>query len=137
MDPTETTADSLPCIWMSAGLLSYRLCDREYDCEHCPLDAALRGAPPPPPADRVRLGDIVAGSGAVGNAGLTDHDLRRFRRRVAFELLAAAADGDDVGATLPDGGEPVLDLPSLLGPRRYLALLHELVPGGQHEPAAE
>lgn len=28
---------------MSAGLLTYRLCDRDYDCEHCPLDAALRG----------------------------------------------------------------------------------------------
>lgn len=32
-----------PCVWMSAGLLTYRLCDREYDCEHCPLDVALRG----------------------------------------------------------------------------------------------
>jgi glycine cleavage system H protein len=32
-----------PCIWMSAGLLTYKLCDREYDCERCPLDAALRG----------------------------------------------------------------------------------------------
>jgi len=31
-----------PCIWMSAGLLTYRLCDRDFDCERCPLDAALR-----------------------------------------------------------------------------------------------
>lgn len=37
-----------PCIWMVAGLLSYRLCDRAYDCEHCPLDAAIRGAGPAP-----------------------------------------------------------------------------------------
>jgi glycine cleavage system H protein len=28
---------------MSAGQLSYRLCDRDFDCEHCPLDAALHG----------------------------------------------------------------------------------------------
>jgi glycine cleavage system H protein len=34
-----------PCVWMSAGLLSYKLCDRNFDCDHCPLDAALRGAP--------------------------------------------------------------------------------------------
>lgn len=34
---------ALPCVWMSAGLLSYRLCDRELDCENCALDAALRG----------------------------------------------------------------------------------------------
>jgi len=38
-DPTR------PCLWMTAGLVSYRLCDRDFDCEHCPLDAALRGEP--------------------------------------------------------------------------------------------
>jgi glycine cleavage system H protein len=31
------------CIWMSAGVLNYKLCDRDFDCEQCPLDAALRG----------------------------------------------------------------------------------------------
>ena len=35
--PTET------CIWMDAGVLTYRLCDRRFDCEHCPLDSAIRG----------------------------------------------------------------------------------------------
>jgi glycine cleavage system H protein len=31
---------------MSGGLLSYLLCDRHYDCAHCPLDLALaRGGP--------------------------------------------------------------------------------------------
>jgi glycine cleavage system H lipoate-binding protein len=28
---------------MSAGLVSYKLCDRAFDCEHCPLDLALSG----------------------------------------------------------------------------------------------
>ena len=32
-----------PCVWMSAGLISYKVCDRGFDCENCPLDAALRG----------------------------------------------------------------------------------------------
>jgi Glycine cleavage system H protein (lipoate-binding) len=36
-------AESKECIWMSAGVLSYRLCDREFDCEHCLLDMALHG----------------------------------------------------------------------------------------------
>ena len=36
---------SIPCVWMRAGILSYRLCDRDLDCERCPLDAALRGDP--------------------------------------------------------------------------------------------
>ncbi len=31
-----------PCIWMTAGILTYKLCDRGFDCERCPLDAALR-----------------------------------------------------------------------------------------------
>ena len=45
-----TTPDN-PCVWMSAGLLAYRLCDRDYDCEHCPLDAALRRTDLAPQAD--------------------------------------------------------------------------------------
>jgi glycine cleavage system H protein len=36
-------AESKACIWMRAGVLSYRLCDREFDCEHCLLDKALHG----------------------------------------------------------------------------------------------
>lgn len=31
------------CVWMRAGVLRYRLCDRDLDCEHCILDAALQG----------------------------------------------------------------------------------------------
>jgi glycine cleavage system H protein len=27
---------------MTAGILSYQLCERQFDCEHCPLDQALR-----------------------------------------------------------------------------------------------
>ncbi len=38
--------DALPCVWMSAGLVAYRLCDREFDCDGCPLDLALRGVSP-------------------------------------------------------------------------------------------
>jgi glycine cleavage system H protein len=32
----------LGCVWMNAGIVSYRLCDRMYDCDSCPLDAAMR-----------------------------------------------------------------------------------------------
>ncbi len=31
------------CVWMKAGVIRYRLCDRGFDCEHCILDAALQG----------------------------------------------------------------------------------------------
>jgi glycine cleavage system H lipoate-binding protein len=36
----------LDCVWMRAGILRYKLCDRRLDCVHCPLDAGLRGATP-------------------------------------------------------------------------------------------
>jgi glycine cleavage system H protein len=34
-------AETKECVWMRAGVLSYRLCDRAFDCEHCLLDKAL------------------------------------------------------------------------------------------------
>ena len=37
--------DPQSCVWMHAGIIAYRLCDREFDCDHCLLDAALRGDP--------------------------------------------------------------------------------------------
>lgn len=37
---------SLPCVWMAAGLVAYRLCDRDFRCdESCPFDAAMHGRP--------------------------------------------------------------------------------------------
>ncbi len=32
----------LNCIWMEAGLVSYKLCERSYDCENCPFDQVMR-----------------------------------------------------------------------------------------------
>jgi glycine cleavage system H protein len=34
--------DELCCVWMTAGILSYQLCDRELECDQCPLDSAMR-----------------------------------------------------------------------------------------------
>lgn len=44
-------APSEACAWMNAGVLTYKLCDRHFDCEHCPLDVALRGGPISPGFD--------------------------------------------------------------------------------------
>ena len=38
--------EALPCIWMTAGLVSYKLCDMEFECERCPFDASIRGGRP-------------------------------------------------------------------------------------------
>ena len=42
MPKRADASHSPPCLWMSAGVLTYRLCDRDFDCDDCPLDAALR-----------------------------------------------------------------------------------------------
>lgn len=63
-------ADPNRCVWMSAGILSYQLCERDMDCDRCPLDAALRhhfarpGAPADPPAAGAaeRVSDPAAGA---------------------------------------------------------------------------
>ena len=31
------------CIWMDLGMISFKLCDRNYQCEDCPLDIGMRG----------------------------------------------------------------------------------------------
>lgn len=46
------------CLWMTAGILGYQLCDRSFDCERCPLDAALRA--------RFGHGEAVARRTAAG-----------------------------------------------------------------------
>lgn len=35
-------AGETPCVWMTAGVLTCWLCDRNLECQACPLDAALR-----------------------------------------------------------------------------------------------
>ena len=30
------------CVWMTTGFISYKLCDRSYQCETCPFDQALK-----------------------------------------------------------------------------------------------
>ena len=31
----------MQCVWMTAGVLTYKLCNRRFDCEHCLLHLAL------------------------------------------------------------------------------------------------
>ncbi len=33
---------TLKCIWMECGYVEYKLCDRNYDCENCPFDKAIK-----------------------------------------------------------------------------------------------
>ncbi len=41
----------LKCVWMNAGLLSYKLCKYDLQCEKCPLDWELRNLSSTPSFD--------------------------------------------------------------------------------------
>ena len=32
------------CVWMELGIVSYKICERNFECETCPLDQGLRGS---------------------------------------------------------------------------------------------
>jgi len=48
---TVLPGDAMPCVWMTAGLVAYKICDHDFDCDNCPLDAGLRGGEPRREAD--------------------------------------------------------------------------------------
>jgi glycine cleavage system H lipoate-binding protein len=39
---TESSPIQNRCIWMTAGVISFKLCPLEYDCEHCDFDEVMR-----------------------------------------------------------------------------------------------
>jgi glycine cleavage system H lipoate-binding protein len=63
----DRTQPELPCVWVTAGVLNYRLCDREYECEGCPLYEALRGGAS---AEGTVAGALEAAS--VASSGVED-----------------------------------------------------------------
>lgn len=59
------------CVWMAAGVLSYQLCDRMFDCDNCPLEAAMRkrlSGPAVAREDEVGLA-VPAGSQVIPREG--------------------------------------------------------------------
>ena len=107
------------CVWMWAGLLTYRLCDRNYRCDGCPVEKLFR------PADgaTVEPARIPAGSTPLAASRSSDpdrfHDAQHLWLRVlpgecvqvGLDPLAARllAPSDSVslppvGMRLPRGG---------------------------------
>jgi len=39
---TESATAQNRCIWMTAGVISFKLCPLNYDCEHCDFDEVMR-----------------------------------------------------------------------------------------------
>lgn len=100
------------CVWMQAGVVGYKLCDREFDCDLCPFDAALRGE------------------------ALHDWRGREIERlyQKAEEILNRDMQGGPlahVGPTMRDGGAPAEDFISELSDAQVRELLALFFPARQ------
>jgi glycine cleavage system H lipoate-binding protein len=107
-------ADALRCVWMGAGLVAYKLCDRGLDCDRCPFDAALRGLPitatapveerrpPPAPNELPFPDDRVYHRGHTWARPLASGAVRVGLDAVAARLLDGAS-----SIVLPPPGSPV------------------------------
>lgn len=92
-----------PCVWMTAGVLRYRLCARNMDCESCPLDRALRGdptatslavaGPPTAPGGAVFPDDRRYTSGHLWVQALGENGRRGRVWRLGLDVIAAAVVG--------------------------------------------
>jgi len=94
---THGTHDALPekaCVWMEAGVLKYWLCDRAFECEHCPLDQALRGGfhgQPP-------VGYRHVSGGAAMPPGIRFHPSHLWIAPITGEKWALGLDHQALGA---------------------------------------
>jgi glycine cleavage system H protein len=43
------------CVWMELGVVSYKICDRDFDCDHCPLNEGLAGTDNNHHKERLRI----------------------------------------------------------------------------------
>jgi len=78
MRPSPKPDDALPCVWMTAGLVAYKLCDRGLDCEGCPFDAAMRGAMPAPAFDTAVLRGLPPPGAGLPSFAAAFPDDRRY-----------------------------------------------------------
>ena len=38
----KVSYENMKCVWMSSGVVEYKLCDKDFDCENCPFDKVIR-----------------------------------------------------------------------------------------------
>jgi glycine cleavage system H protein len=110
---------------MRAGVISYRLCDRGFDCDHCMLDAALHGHETQAtwaPGDWGPSGYRLFPQDRQFSAAHTwAQSVSREAVRLGVDALAAWLIGKLVRVTLPEvgawakRGEPIATLSALGG----------------------
>lgn len=94
------------CVWMAAGMVAYKLCDRAFDCEACPFDHVMRGQAPAVP-DEAPV-PIAASDPDEFRADRRYHAAHTWaqavgpdRLRVGLDAFAAWLIGDATSVVLP------------------------------------
>ena len=77
----------LKCVWMTAGLLTYKLCKYDLQCERCPLDWELRNLSVNPPFDPAAAREGKT-TGSEGPAPALPRDKEESRREFLGEDLS-------------------------------------------------
>jgi glycine cleavage system H lipoate-binding protein len=111
-DQEFTTAQPMKCIWMTAGVVQYKLCDYQYDCENCGFDRAIRQRFPV----HERVCEITNEQGYKVDESLFYHPKHIWMRveeegkvRVGLDDFGQKLLGRIYSTHLPDAGERIHD----------------------------
>jgi len=118
------------CVWMELGMVSYKICDRNFECQTCPLDYGLRGTNPVPVAECVENEQLASENSGQDKNALAKkqetswHHLLKFKLEQNYHIhpghtwIKEIAPGrvrvgidDMIGTTLGTIDEVVLPLP--------------------------
>ncbi len=80
----ELTEGRKPCIWMEAGVIDYKICDKDFDCDHCELDRALTEAAT---ANLARLKARKQGQEAAAKTSWEEKMRQRFGEKQKCRLM--------------------------------------------------
>lgn len=70
---TETRQKDLRCIWMVAGVVNYKLCEKNFDCGHCEFHKIMQGILPEQVAGRKAFSVTNPGRRVQKNASCLSH----------------------------------------------------------------
>lgn len=85
---STANANLKECWWMLGGVVDYKLCDRDYDCEHCQFDQVLHG----------RVTGPFSDSPALKTSGPVERDVAGCMRKRQKE--ATLVQGSEVAGAL-------------------------------------
>jgi len=94
------------CIWVDAGLVSYKLCDRDFECEDCQFDQVMRqesrrNSPNEPSTSRPRSNGSIdpRGDDSLRDHGSTRRGVVNLREKIPVGSKSLADGGNSFAAS--------------------------------------